>query len=480
MEDQPAGPAVIAQFVCGEDGQPRGPQLELPASTSTEQLTDLINRLLTNEEDVPYSFYVNDEEVVGALPAGISSEQVLRIVYVPQAVFRVRPVTRTTATLSGHTDSVLCVQFSTDGNALASCGGDRTVRIWDLTTQTPKAECKGHRDWVLCVAWSPDCSLVASGARDGDVRVWDAKTGKQHGNPLSGHKGFISAICWEPLAAQSEPGASRRLASACKDGSVRVWDARTGRCEFALGGHTDAVAAVKWGADGLIYTAGRDRLVIVHSGKDGARVRTMRGHAHWVNSLSLCSDFVARTGPYDHTFAEPEGGLTSKAAWEAAKAKYAKFAAQKPTTAPAGERVVTGSDDGTLILWSPQASAKPVARMTGHQQQILCVCFSPDGRLIASGSYDKSVKLWDGFSGKFLATFRQHVGAVYQVAWAPDSRMLVSASKDSTLKLWDTRTRTNKGDLPGHTDEVFAVDWAPDGERVASGSFDRTLKLWHH
>lgn len=90
--------------------------------------------------------------------------------------------------------------------------------------------------------------------------------------------------------------------------------------------------------------------------------------------------------------------------------------------------------------------------MTGHQLQVAHVQFSPDGRYIVSGSFDKSIKLWDGYTGEFMYTFRGHVGPVYQIAWSADSRFLVSASKDSTLKLWDIKTRKLMKDLPGHAD----------------------------
>lgn len=161
--------------------------------------------------------------------------------------------------------------------------------------------------------------------------------------------------------------------------------------------------------------------------------------------------------------------------------------------------LVSGSDDFTMYLWNPSVTHKPVARLMGHQQLINSVAFSPDGAYIASGSFDKSVRIWNGRDGKFVCTFRGHVGAVYGVVWSSDGRMVLSASKDSTVKLWSMRTRRMEEDLPGHADEVFAVDWAPDGAyaarcpfgsfilvtdslctRCCSGGKDRVLKIWHH
>ena len=112
---------------------------------------------------------------------------ILPLTYKPEALFRIRPVTRASSTLEGHTEAVLSVQFSADGASLASASGDTTVRIWDLFTETPMYTCggvgsgsssTGHKDWVLCLAFSPDCSKLASGGKDSMVFIWDAQTGK--------------------------------------------------------------------------------------------------------------------------------------------------------------------------------------------------------------------------------------------------------------------------------------------------------------
>lgn len=107
--------------------------------------------------------------------------------------------------------------------------------------------------------------------------------------------------------------------------------------------------------------------------------------------------------------------------------------------AQGGELLASGSDDFTVGLWDPAKSKTFIQRMTGHQKSVNFVSFSPDGRLLASASFDKSCKVWDGQTGKFQGTCRGHVGSVYRVTWAPDSRLLVTASEDSTMKLWNMK-----------------------------------------
>ena len=469
--------SLIAQFETSE-GERSGPQLDVPLETTAAQLQIILNQLLgQDQEPVPYSFYVSDSEVTGALGDALgtaSTEQALRIVYVPQAVFRVRAVTRCTSTLPGHAEALLSASFSPNGRTLATGSGDRTVRLWDTQTETPQQTLRAHRDWVLCIAWSPCGRYVASGGKDGLLAIWSPNDPSPI-RVITAHKKWINAIAWEPVhlaavrSGSDTSDVSSRIASASKDGTVRMWDRVTGRCDGTLSGHSQSVSSVKWGADGLLYSGSHDRTVKVWDADGAKLVRSLEGHAHWVNCLALNTDAALRSGAYDHRGhapADPDAALQkARAACEIAKGS-------------SGEMLASGSDDFTLFLWRPAESKKPVTRLTGHVQLVNNAAFSPDGNWLASGSFDGSVRLWNGRTGKFAVRLLGHVGAVYQLAWSSDSRLLASGSKDSTVKVWEVKSKKLLEDLPGHADEVYTVDWSPDGERVASGGKDRNLKIW--
>ncbi|CAD8066103.1 unnamed protein product [Paramecium sonneborni] len=449
----------------GEEAQK---SLELSVNTTKEELQSILQQLVKTEEDQVYSFFHNNIELVDTLNQLIASdpeyklENTFSLTYHPQSLFRIQPITRQTAALEGHEQPVLCVQFKTHGDILATGSGDTTIRLWDMLTETPIATLQGHKNWVLCLAWSPDCKYIASGSHDGQVCIWDVQTNQLKGQPLKGHTKWVTSIAWQPMHLDEE---CTLVASSSKDGSVRIWSRISLSCLIAINAHQKAITKMLWGGQGYIYTASEDTTIGVWN-KSGKRLQELKGHGHWVNSIALHSDYTIRCA----CFSEGNTDINTKQA----KVLYDKILNGK------NERLVSASDDQTLMLWE-YTSSKPKVRMTGHQQQVNHVQFSPDGRYIVSASFDKSLRLWDGYNGSWIATLRGHVGSVYQVSWSSDSRYMLSASKDSTLKLWSLQKKKLAFDLPGHADEVYAVDWAPiGGEKAGSGGKDRRVKIWRH
>ncbi|XP_026193865.1 notchless protein homolog 1 [Cyclospora cayetanensis] len=580
-----ASSQLVIQFF-NQKEEPVGCQFSVPKAISKAQLEQLLLQVLTDaakgqEEELAalegrrFSLSLGSSssssgsnassasteitETLGAAFAASDAkgaEEVLRVSFSPLAAFRVSPLTRCSSALPGHEEAILAAAFSPEGKRLATGGGDTSVRLWDLNTETPLQTLRGHSNWVLCVSWASHGQLFASSGMDGTVCIWDADAGALVGPPLKGHTQPVVSLAWQPLhlvssedvaaeavadsptadttavpaakqeasqsggkddceatrsnsssnknckakgkqlsAAAKGPPRPRTsslwktrlgftlpsllLASGSKDGTVRLWRVGQQQALRVLALHTQPVTQIKWsgGAEGYLISGSRDTTVKVWNPHKGTLVKELKGHAHWVNTLALNSDSVLRRGPFDPR-GRTERPFTSFAEMkEAAQRQFDQFLKEC-----GHEALLSGSDDSTLILRRIKGNGlfEEVGRMTGHQKLINCVCFSPDGLTIASGSFDKSIRLWKGATGQYLATLRGHVGPVYQLAWAADSRLLLSGSGDSTLKVWDVASRKLKHDLPGHADEVYAVDWSPTGTHAASGSKDRILRVWKH
>ena len=144
---------------------------------------------------------------------------------------------------------------------------------------------------------------------------------------------------------------------------------------------------------------------------------------------------------------------------------------------PDGKTLASGSYDKTIKLWDLQTVAE-IRTLPGHDDLVISVSFSPDGKTLASGSYDKTIKLWDVETGAEIRTLPGHDRQVLSVSFSPDGQTLASGSSDKTIKLWDVETGAETRTLPGHDGFVMSVSFSPDGKTVASGSSDKTIKLW--
>ena len=114
----------------------------------------------------------------------------------------------------------------------------------------------------------------------------------------------------------------------------------------------------------------------------------------------------------------------------------------------------------------------------GHTSTVTSVAFSPTHDIIASGSLDGTIRLWDAVSGAHLKTLEGHSESVYSVVFSPDGTRIASGSNSCTIQLWDTVSGAHLKTLEGHSKSVNSVVFSPDGTRIASGSYDNTIRLW--
>lgn len=407
-------------------------------------------------------------------------------------------------TITGHKEQINTVEFSLDSNMIATASDDNTIRLWDARTGKDLKVLTGHTEAVHVVKFSPDGEIIASGSADKTIRLWNIHTGKliktftgaqrpiafsPDGNVLLGTSSsprqlqmlnvrngeLIKTLHWRNLVCSAAFSAdSNIIATGDSVGTVRLWDVTTGESIKTFKAHTGPVYDVVFSPDGkTLATAARDD--------------TMRW---WdIQTAKNIKTFSEYLGGRSYMVYSPDGKTIAierhDKVWlrDATTGKHIKTLKGHTqyiagiAFSPKKNIIATGSADKTARLWNAY-TGESIRTLTGHTDTVYTPMFSPDGNKLATRCNDSALRLWDINTGKNIITDqreRQHLDFTF----SPDSRILAIATDAGEVSLWNTNTGEKIKTLVGHSSYVRPPLYSSNGNTIVTHSKDRSVRLWN-
>jgi WD40 repeat protein len=406
--------------------------------------------------------------------------------------------------LTGHQGPALCVAATRDGRRLASGGADGTVRLWDTRAGTPLTQIAAHEKAVVAVAFGGDENRLASASEDGVVRTWEWPTGTllqtfRLGLPLKdvaylpdnktllvagadklirvltlaldqryvAHQGPVHALAFHPSGTQFVSGG--------EDRTIRLWRTADAGLIGQWTGHEGAIWALSFSPNGAMVASGSaDGTVRLWNASNGQVLHVWKDLSASVRSVCFS---------YDNRLVAAGTEAGRLAVWSIAESAVlesfqAGTAVREVGFAPDNRTLLAATDANELFVFR-LASLEP-RTLTGHGDIVDTVAFSRDSSRVATGSYDRTVRLWNPENGQQLLTIgADATRAVYAVAFSPDGKLLVTAGLDKIIKAFQVDNGQEIRRYSGHTEGVYCLDISPDGQSIASGGPDKTVRLWN-
>ena len=319
-------------------------------------------------------------------------------------------------TFRGHTQGIWSVAFAPDGLTLASGGSDRYVRIWDIETGRLLRSLRGHTQEIRQVVYSPDGQTLATGSEDRTIRLWNPNTGETSRLLFTRYDHAVCSLSFSPDGLMLARGGQNK--------DIKIWEVTTGTELMTLLGkdqydHNWAVCTA-FCPDGIHLVSGSDigKIKLYEVLPSGEEKIVHLGH--WRDDPD---DEDSEVRGY---YVDDHGGFQ----------KPMEYWIGAMTFTPDGKIMISGSRD-TTIKFFEMPDLRELRTLKGHTGWIRNLIVSRDGQVLISASDDGTVKMWDIQTGRQFRTIKTHAGPVRGISLSPDERFLVTASTDRTIKLWE-------------------------------------------
>lgn len=386
--------------------------------------------------------------------------------------------------LTDHTNGIDIIRFSADGNTFATENPGGNIQLWDTNTSN-RIHLLSDDDFGLYdPVFSPNGKIIAVQCAEKfsylrkTLRLYDVKTGK-HINTISESTNRFYNVHFSPDNKTLLTWQYRR---------IKLWDVATAQhlktintpaesqhdgkiedVQFSPNGKTINVLCRRYPSVGTVY------------------FRNINSE-EW-NQLKRSSQNTNDKG-YSSMFFSPDGNTLATLHksdirvdfWDANTGKYisslfGNHGSQICTLcfSDDGRIIATGGRDGTIHLWAAKQGMHLIP-LSGHKEQINNIVISPDGMTILSKSTDNTVHLWNAITGQLLNTLDGYTEDVATVSFSPDGKTIASGGSDNKVRLWNASSGQFLKTLTGHTSNIYSVCYSPDGKTIASGG--TTTRLW--
>lgn len=345
------------------------------------------------------------------------------------------------APMLGHSGRVDSIAFSPDGERLISGGQEGYVLVWDIHESQPLSHAlTGYQGRVGSLAYNSTGSLLASAdSNAGQVVIWDTQTRVRVGEPIAAGN-YITDLSFAPDTDS--------LAFSMIDGRLEVWDIGSKSLVWASQASPLAIQAIAFSPDGRFLTAaGEEKIIWLWDAENGKPLgNPFIGHQSAITSLAFSPDsrFLASAEQGSQPLIklwDMENGQLVRDFEQAHSASIYRLAFN-----PTGEWLTSASGDDSLLLWDVNTGRPLSTPLSGHSSDVLALAISPDGQTLASAGTDDTLILWslswDANSGQFIAQIigkplTGHSNNIMDLAYSPDGRFLASGSDDASVRIWD-------------------------------------------